>query len=332
VASRDVAFDFVKGSLVLIMIVYHSLNIVASATFEEIRYIRFISGSFIFVSGYMLSRFIGPTFRSNPAAVSRRLFVRGVKLVLIVVTLNLLIQASGIGNASKMQQWREAGARVLNEFFLHGDNRIASFVILLPIGYLFIASPAAFLATGDRRGVAAVLLVTTLLLAASADLAGWSSNVDFLLVGLCGLLAGMVFRFDSFVSAPTLGGHALSAVGLATSLWITGRFGGFLPAYIAGVAMILKFLHELSPSGDVSASPFRWVALLGRYSLPAYILQILLIQIVSRPLARTLWPRDLRLAFCFIVVACASVLAFAALDRLRGRYGLVDRGFRIVFL
>jgi hypothetical protein len=324
-------FDFVKGTLVLVMIVYHSLNIVASATFEEVRYVRFISGSFIFISGFMLSRFIGPAFRTSPAAVSRRLVARGIKLVLIVAILNLLIQASGFGDAAKMQHWREAGTGALSEFFLHADNRIASFVILMPIGYLFIASPAVLVATAGRRRVAAALLLATLLLAASPRVAGWSSNVDFLLVGLCGLLAGMIFTSDPSSSPPTLAHRGLSAAGLATSLWLTGRYGGFLPAYIAGVALILKFLYDLSLSGDAYSRLSQWVALLGRYSLPAYILQILLIRIISRPLTHTPWTRDLKLAFCFIVVAWASVLAFSAFDRLRARSGLADRGFRIVF-
>ena len=60
--SRDLALDFVKGILVVFMVIYHAMNIFSSAGFESFRYIRFVSGSFLFISGYVIALFYEPKF------------------------------------------------------------------------------------------------------------------------------------------------------------------------------------------------------------------------------------------------------------------------------
>ena len=59
VSARDARFDMIKGTLVLLMVIYHVMSIASTATAEDYRYIRFISGSFIFVTAcwYSLSIF-----------------------------------------------------------------------------------------------------------------------------------------------------------------------------------------------------------------------------------------------------------------------------------
>src|SRR5437773_12328687 len=101
--SSNAAFDAVKGVLVLLMIVYHVMSIASTAGAEAFRYVRFTSGSFIFISGFIVSRFFASSFEKDPAATSRKLLGRGLKVLLIFTALNVLIQASGFGNAAKRQ-------------------------------------------------------------------------------------------------------------------------------------------------------------------------------------------------------------------------------------
>src|SRR5215468_3492974 len=63
-AVRDLTLDVVKGALVVVMVVYHAMNVFSTAGADEYAYVRFVSGSFILMSGYIVARFDGPRFRA----------------------------------------------------------------------------------------------------------------------------------------------------------------------------------------------------------------------------------------------------------------------------
>src|SRR5215831_3468688 len=130
---RDSAFDSVKGMLVLFMVVYHVMSITATAGVEGYRYIRFVSGSFIFMSGFIVSRFFAGPFERDPGKTSRGLVNRGVKVLLMFTVLNGLIYATGFGNLEKLERWREGSVANAAAVYLTGDGDRKSVVILLPI-------------------------------------------------------------------------------------------------------------------------------------------------------------------------------------------------------
>ena len=51
--SRNAPLDFVKGLLVIAMVVYHEMNYFSTAGPEGFGHVRFVTGSFIFISGYI---------------------------------------------------------------------------------------------------------------------------------------------------------------------------------------------------------------------------------------------------------------------------------------
>src|ERR1051325_736043 len=53
---RDAAIDFTKGTLVLFMVLYHWLNYFVGPQGHYYNYLRFLTPSFIFISGFMISR------------------------------------------------------------------------------------------------------------------------------------------------------------------------------------------------------------------------------------------------------------------------------------
>ena len=185
--TRDFAFDFVKGALVWLMVVYHVMSIMSTAAPEDYRYIRFISGSFIFIAGYILARFFEPAYRRDPLAASWRLVIRGFKVLLIFTALNMLIHATGIGNAHRLQlgtggYWSHAAS-----VYFRGDGSISSFVILLPIAYLLMTAPAFLLLSSFKRpAIALLMLLATLTAAAIPAITDQSAVVEFMLVGVCG--------------------------------------------------------------------------------------------------------------------------------------------------
>ena len=55
-SDRDLSLDFVKGILVIIMVIYHLMNHLSTASPKAFDYVRFVTGSFYPVDGGYLAR------------------------------------------------------------------------------------------------------------------------------------------------------------------------------------------------------------------------------------------------------------------------------------
>src|SRR5580698_1782355 len=87
-ATRLPALDFTKGVLVLIMVLYHWINYFVGIDWPYYRYLRFLTPSFIFVTGFLIAKVYLSRVSQN-AGVSKRLIVRAGKLLALFVVLNL---------------------------------------------------------------------------------------------------------------------------------------------------------------------------------------------------------------------------------------------------
>jgi peptidoglycan/LPS O-acetylase OafA/YrhL len=325
--DRDAGFDAVKGVLVVVMVAYHVLSIATSAGEEAFRYMRFLSGSFIFISGFVVVRFMWDRFSRAPADTSIRLVTRGLKVLVIFTMLNLAIHVSGFGNASKTQLGAYGLLANATDIFLLGDSKQSSFLILLPIAYLMIVTPV-FMAAAQRSPT----MVPIVLLAAALAMMGLTPEAapiaGFMQLGLCSLCLG----------APALANRVLGTgrpplwvtlCGLVVAVAVAGRVGGTPVLYVLGVAFILRFLHDA-----MHWLPRRWLdvaALIGRYSLPAYIGQILLIQCAFRAFFSERGAPDWHAAALMIFVTAATVAMCVVIERARLRSPVADRTYRWIF-
>src|SRR5271156_2446840 len=104
-AQRIAALDFTKGALVLIMVLYHWMNYFMVLGWTYYRYLRFLTPSFIFVTGFMISNVYLSKYEATAPRLSKRLFTRGLKLLTIFVLLNLartyIVPALGTGVVSQ---------------------------------------------------------------------------------------------------------------------------------------------------------------------------------------------------------------------------------------
>ena len=327
--QRDASFDAVKGMLVLLMVVYHVLSITTNAGFEGFRYLRFVSGSFIFISGFVAVRFMWDRFSQAPVKTSRRLVGRGVKVLLIFTALNLAIHASGFGNAAKEQLGIDGFARHAAALYVAGDGRLSSFLILLPIGYLLILAPLYLaMAMRNPRLVPAGLLLACL--AIGIGNTSPSAVTEFLLIGGCGLCLGTPV-WAHRVFAPIRLPAFVILLSLALALWLAGRYGSPLALYIVGVVVVLKFVIDAVRLAPPAAWWFRNVVLIGQYSLMAYVAQIALIQLAFKAAGSPRAEPGLTTLVFIVIVVAACLLGCLAMQRLRRRAPLVDRAYRMVF-
>lgn len=332
-SARDATFDAVKGLLVLLMVAYHAMSIASDAGVEAFRYLRFVSGSFVFVSGFVVARFMTEPYAHDPGRITRRLLSRGAKVLLIFTLLNLAIQASGFGNASKarlgLQGYWEHSARI----YLAGDGSASSFLVLLPIAYLLLVAPLVLRIARTRRGriAAAGALIGAYAASAAAGLEGRWPVMDLLLVGLAGIAAG-VPALSSRLLGEALPGRAAVVTGLLLSILLAGYLQDPLAGYVLGVAVVLRCLHALARwLPDVPGPVCGYAVLLGQYSLLAYIAQILILHVLYRAAGG----QRLELGAGVAAMGAAAAVLVLALclgaQRLRRRSGRLDRTYKLIF-
>lgn len=325
-AVRDLALDFVKGVLVVVMVVYHAMNIFSTAGPDAYAYVRFVSGSFILMSGYIVSRFYERRLKADRSGTSRRLVVRGLKLLMLFTLLNLLINLTGIGNPNKVQLGIQHYMSSLFEVYISGEPGYASFQILLPIAYLLIAAPA-FLMLG--RLSKWIFVASFAMAFAASFFAIESVNLDFVVLGSLGLSGGMLT--NAMKKPFAIKGTWSIAGGLLASVMLMRYLSVNLATYALGTMVILKLLYDLSKAVGPGSRLARASILLGQYSLVCYIAQIIFMQAFYGALSRPRWELGYEtLLVVFATVAFLLVLS-AGLATLCGRYRFVDKTYKLIF-
>ena len=324
--ARNVTLDFVKGVLVIVMVIYHSMNVFALVGPDAYGSIRFVSGSFIFISGYIIATFNTAKFQANRAHISQRLIVRGAKLFIVFTALNIVINLTGAGNPNKMQLGVQQYLSNLGAIYGPGDTRLASFQILLPISYLLIISPVILL-LGDANRLLILACAIAILSAKILDVG--SVNIELLTLGVIGLFAGMIVRGTerSFVIKNRL----ILAISLLVCLSLMAYMSRNDITYSIAVMIVLKLFYDLGANVNLGNPIAKAVILLGQYSLVCYISQIIFLQGLSRLLARQKW----ELGYEMLVIIMMTTVFLWALGTLatvmRQRYILIEKSYKFIF-
>lgn len=331
--QRISALDFTKGTLVLIMVLYHWINYFIGGQWEYYRYLRFLTPSFIFVTGFMISNVYLSKYKAADPRLSKRLFTRGLKLLTIFLVLNLartyLVPILGTGVVS------QSFLDVRNFFtvFVSGNvavvgGKLVSFSILLPISYLLMLSGMLMLPYRFFRYTFHVVCVFLLLSIMALGLIGTeSSNLELITIGMLGVLAGFmpIAAINDFVRHPYMLGLAYLCYTIAITIW-----GVPFALQLAGVPLSLMVIYLVGISGSDSGTISSEVILLGKYSLFGYISQIAILQILAASL------RHINLGFSmlsvsFIAAFALTIISVEILDRLRARVASMDRLYKLVF-
>src|SRR5580700_8958003 len=88
-SQRIPALDFTKGALVLIMVLYHWINYFIGPQWAYYEYLHFLTPSFIFITGFMISNIYLSKYGVTDPRLSKRLFSRGLKLIATFLILNI---------------------------------------------------------------------------------------------------------------------------------------------------------------------------------------------------------------------------------------------------
>jgi hypothetical protein len=320
---RLAELDMIKGFLVLLMVVYHSINYTIQLHLSY-RYLSFLPLSFILITGFLLSTVY--FHRVGEKRLAQRLLFRGVRLLVLFTLLNIMAQyvrspvyGQSVGVTSFFHNWWQ--------IYFTGGSQLAAFDVLLPIAYLLLVAPLLLDAAHRAKLFLPLASGISLVICALSDFQGVSSaNFSFMIAGMLGMLTGQLFpdlsKLGRFLPLTILLYSLYFPLGVARGwLFIVQVLGGFIALALIGAASV-----RAGSSGWWKQRLIR----IGQYSLISYITQIALLQILSRFIGR---PQLISLdaLLLFSATLLFTVVAAEALKWLRERSVSIDTAYKVVF-
>lgn len=328
-ATRIPALDFVKGALVLIMVLYHWMNYFLGP--HDNRFLRFLTPSFICISGFLISHVYLSKYGVSSNRAPKRLVQRGFKIFSVFVLLNL--GRSSLSPVSSEGQSHSIIERIIDVYIIGtglggGQTKAVAFFILVPISYLLVLCALLMIAARYYKYAFHFACIVSFMCIAILEWHGMeSANLELLAMGLLGAVAGYlsVDQLRAFLR------HPFILVGLyllylfAISLWNVKYV-----IQVVGVPLSLLILYLLGEWSGEAGAVSRRVVLLGKYSLLGYIAQIAILQILRRALIYFQWGLGTP-ELWLIVAGSLTILAVEIVDRARIGSVAIDRMYRFVF-
>jgi peptidoglycan/LPS O-acetylase OafA/YrhL len=332
-SQRIPALDFTKGALVLIMVLYHWINYFIGPQWAYYEYLHFLTPSFIFITGFMISNIYLSKYGVTDPRLSKRLFSRGLKLIAIFLILNIArtFVVPLLGTGVLIQN--PLDAKNIFTVFVSGNlpaagAKLVAFSILVPISYLLMFSGLLMLPYRLYKYtfhlVCVFLLVSIVILGVTG---AHSYNLEFVTIGMLGVLAGFIpiYAINDFVRHTYWLAFGYLCYTAAIITWNIP-----FPLLVVGVLLNLMVIYLVGDSGSESGTMRREVILLGKYSLFGYICQIAILQILSASF------HHIHLGFAVLVISfiaafTLTVVSTEVVDRARAKAASVDSLYKAVF-
>lgn len=327
--NRDHVIDFTKGFLVIAMVAYHTLNYFLPTLDRLFAYVSFVTWGFIFYSGFMCGTIYFKRFIVNREAVYKRLSVRGLKLILLYIIINLLIYVFIKSN----EEYVYFNSRTVYDnfvlIFLIGGKQFTDFNVLLPIAYtLLICAP--LIGLHKFKYLVYFILISVFALLSFVNVT--THNTNCVLTGILGVFTGLIFNeLRAKLYITSIRYMVFLFLMLFLFLVIPYEPRSYLLVFIIYIILVIYNLHSL---GMLTAS-FKVVIYsidkLGQYSLFLYLAQIAILQV----LRRTFWfsSSSIRIdhVLIFVFVNVFLLILCYLTDYLRKNIIFMDKAYRFVF-
>lgn len=324
-SNRDLNLDFVKGTLVIVMVVYHAMNYFTNVDASYYGYLRFINGSFVFLAGYVVSTFYDEKYGADGWQLLKRLTWRGIKLLVLFTALNLAISALGVTSYQSVEFGTAGYLANVTEIYGSGNGKLMAFQILIPISYVLLVAPLYFTSRWFRDP----LVVVTLIFAFTysfLDLA--APNLFFLLIGLVGLSVGIMLKSRT---VPAIRSRVVIIIGISLCAVVGNALSSNVLTYSIGVLLMLKLIYDGATLIDARGLTKRMTVVLGQYSLVCYVAQIVFLFALYRILSKPQWSLGYELGLVIVGTCFALLGGCLLLTHCRRNSLVVDRAYRSVF-
>jgi hypothetical protein len=319
--ARDEALDWVKGALVVLMVVYHSLNY-SPYTHIAFAHIAFLPPSFIFVAGFLLTSSYLARYDLKDWRLHQRLVIRGAKLILLFTILNAGLYFMAFGQAAV-----DEFAQNFQAIYLAAGGRVASFPILTSIGYLLLLAPLLLVIGSVNRWMLPGLALALFIFCSVVE---WRGSVSY---HLALISAGIVGTAFGLVPVERVAGFARKWL-LVVPLYCLYRTGSYFigepyAMQLTGVVTGLLVLYSLALKLPPKTQLYRQTVLLGRYSLFGYIVQLGIIQVIVRIFGPFGTPLAVLILAAITLSATWLITLFVQWLRAKARF--IDLTYRAAF-
>lgn len=323
--SRDLSLDFVKGFLVVCMIIYHVISYFTNAGYSGTQYVRFVTGAFIMTSGYIVSVFYRDKFSLDKNNTCVRLFVRGIKLLLIFTVLNLLVNMFNIQSHKHVTYNLGLFIDNLHSIYVSGKSSLAIFQILVPIAYLLIISPV-LLVYYEHKSIMIFFILCLLLCYSFFDLNLF--NLYGLIIGMAGFAAGATnINLNSY----SIKFQSVIIIIFLIMMTLMKYFDRSIISYCIAIIIIMKLSYDFSKNIKQESILHRLMVLLGQYALLGYLLHILFLQFISLLIMRKRFTVGLEVITIFVGTLVFLTVVCLLLDKLRHRFIYIDKSYKFIF-
>jgi hypothetical protein len=327
---RIPALDFTKGALVLFMILYHWINYFIGLQWPYYRYLRFLTPSFIFITGFVISNVYLSKYDVGDARLVARLVIRGFKLIAIFIALNVFrdcvipILSTGSVAPDLLETTNLTAIFVTGTF----TGKVVAFYVLVPIAYLLILSGVLMLPLRAFRYTFHVTCASLFVAIAVLGLGGRNNhNLEMLAIGVLGILAGLnpIAAVNKVVRHPYILVVSYLLYTIAIATWNVPY-----SLEVVGTLLTVTIIYLVATIGS-KANWFRdELVFIGKYSLFAYIAQIVILQLLAAGF-RHLDVGDIALVISFPAGFGLTVIAIELVHRARVRAARIDRLYKALF-
>lgn len=329
---RIPALDFTKGALVLIMVLYHWINYFWGP--QDNRYLRFLTPSFIFISGFIISNVYVSKYGVSDPHLPKRLILRGLKILGVFLLLNLTRNFLGQVGFQEQASSAHLSMRSLVDIYLlgsgvgGGQGKAVAFSILVPISYLLILSALLLVVSRFYRYTFHVVCLFLLGCVIVSNFLGLEiPNLQLLAIGLLGVISGYlpIVKVNALVRHPYLLAAAYLVYLGAISFWNV-----VYPLQIIGVYLSLMILYLLGLQNGEPGKVRESIVLLGKYSLLGYISQIAILQLLRLGLNHV-DSEVVVLGLSFVLAFALTIISVEVVDRTRAESATMDKLYKAVF-
>lgn len=322
--ARIAALDWVKGALVVFMVVYHAINYSAFNAMA-FRYLAFLPPSFILIAGFLVAQVYAARYDTRSAKPYLRLVARGLKLLLLFTVLNLAYRIAILGGGGAGIS--DFAARSGN-IYISGNARTGIFEVLLPIAYFLLLAPILLWLRFRGRGIVALFCGVSVLACLFLELRGQPlENLSLLSAGLIGMGLGLL----PLQWVDRLAGRWVVVV----VLYLAYRVGSLVlgegyPIQMTAAVVTLLLLYAIALRLPPGSWFSRGLVLLGQYSLWGYLVQIAVLQILVKILFRR--PEQLaEVGVLMVATAVITFLATVAVHEIRRRSNAAAAIYKLLF-
>ena len=326
--QRNSALDFTKGVLVLLMLLYHWINYFVGTEGAIYTYLRFVTPSFIFITGFLVSNIYPAKLEFNYYLIFERLLQRGIKLLVIFTALNMLANLLFSANYKGEMPGVQGFLTLAADIYISGNAK-SLFWVLVPISYLLpIAGGLLLIGKGSWMFLQAVCCSAVLCIAALSLWSVSSANLEMLGVGVLGLVCGTYpsYRLNRVFERHFVLITLYIAYTVAIAVW-----GVPYVLQLVGVCLNVSLIYLAGMSRSIMRTVYDRVVMLGQYSLFGYIAQIGVLHFLRRLMDHLDLPSMLVWSISFMGACVLTIVAVKVLDEARKKFSVIRSMYELVF-